>query len=93
MTFKLNAISEGYDRQIAAYHTKVGSVTNERGWHLRVVWLPDGKPEVIYSISHQDCTARITLVRFLESKNRFDTIEGQLRRGWRDRKPSLQVPE
>ena len=32
-----------------------------------MVWLPDSKPEVIYSISQADGKAGITLVRFLES--------------------------
>ena len=63
----LDRISEAYTRLVESYFPELGQVQGATDWNLRLVWLPDSKPEVIYSVSHRDGQARITLVRFLES--------------------------
>ena len=63
----LDRISEAYTRLVESYFPELGQVQGATDWNLRLVWLPDSKLEVIYSVSHRDGQARITLVRFLES--------------------------
>ena len=42
-------------------------ITAPGDWHLRLEWLPCGKPEVVYDIDYKEGTANIILTRFLES--------------------------
>ena len=66
-THLLDSLSESYDSVLEAHFPVLDPVETPSDWHLRLVWLPDGKPEVIYSINGRSSTAQITLVRFLES--------------------------
>ena len=63
----LDRISEAYTRLVGSYFPELAPLQDTSDWNLRLVWLPDSKPEVVYSISCSDGKARITLVRFLES--------------------------
>ena len=63
----LDKISKAYDQLLASYYPRAEPITEANDWHLRLVWIPDGKPEVIYSINYRHCKLSIILVRFLES--------------------------
>jgi len=63
----LDKISKAYDQFLASYYPKAKPITEANDWHLRLVWIPDGKPEVIYSINYRNSKLSIILVRFLES--------------------------
>ncbi len=63
----LDQISEAYTRLLARHFPKLKPLEGAADWHLRLVWIPDDKSEVIYSVSYRDGQAHITLVRFLES--------------------------
>ena len=63
----LHQISEAYTYLLVSHYPKVSLLEHPSDWYLRLVWMPGGRPEVIYSISQADGKAGITLVRFLES--------------------------
>ena len=63
----LDKFSKAYDQLLASYYPKVEPITEAGDWHLLLVWIPDGKPEVIYSIDFRNGKLSIILVRFLES--------------------------
>jgi len=63
----LDKISNAYDRLISSYLRRFTPITAPGDWHLRLEWLPCGKPEVIYDIKYMKGTANIILTRFLES--------------------------
>ena len=60
-------ISNAYDQLIPSYLRRFDPITAPGDWHLRLEWLPCGKPEVVYDIDHKEGTATIILTRFLES--------------------------
>ncbi len=60
-------ISNAYDQFLTSYYPKAEPITEAGDWHLLLVWIPDGKPEVIYSIDFSNGKLSIILVRFLES--------------------------
>ena len=63
----LDKISNAYDRLISSYLRRFTPITAPGDWHLRLEWLPCGKPEVVYDIKYMKGTANIILTRFLES--------------------------
>jgi hypothetical protein len=64
---KLDAVSDAYHRFLASYHPKVSPIDGEDDWHLRLEWIPDGRPEVIYDLDFRASNLSITLTRFLRS--------------------------
>jgi len=67
MVNMLDDISEAYDRLLKTYSAKFQPITANQDWHLQLTWIPDGKPEVIYSLDFRKGKLKIVLVRFLES--------------------------
>ena len=63
----LDALSAAYDRLLASHYPRFNPVAAPGDWHLRLEWLSDDAPEVIYDLDYQDGTATITLTRFLKS--------------------------
>ena len=82
----LDRISEAYTRLVESYFPELASLRGPSDWHLRLVWIPDGKPEVIYSVSCLGGTAHITLFRFLESAWR------RFQRAYRQGDEKVSVP-
>ena len=63
----LDALAAAYDRLLASHYPKFSPVAAPADWHLRLEWLPDDAPEVIYDLDYRDDSATITLTRFLKS--------------------------
>ena len=49
---RLDAISSAYDQLILSYLRRFDPITAKGDWHLRLAWIPDGQPEVIYDLDH-----------------------------------------
>ena len=49
----LDEISNAYDRLILGYLRRFDPVTAQGDWHLRLAWIPDGQPEVVYDIDYR----------------------------------------
>jgi len=63
----LTALSETFDRFLATHFPKFDPIDQPEDWHLRLLWLPDGKPETVYDLDYRDGKLSIVLTRFLES--------------------------
>ncbi len=63
----LDALAAAYDRLLASHYPKFSPVSGPGNWHLRLEWLPDDAPEVIYDLDYRDGTATFTVTRFLKS--------------------------
>ena len=68
---RLDAISAAYDRLILGYTRRVGPIKADGDWHLRLLWNPDGQPEVVYDIAYRSGQPSIVLTRFLTSARRM----------------------
>ena len=62
-----DAISAAYDRLILSYLRRFDPITANGDWHLRLAWIPDGQPEVVYDIDYRSGRPSIVLTRFLTS--------------------------
>jgi len=67
MVNMLDEISEAYDRLLKTYSPKFQPIAANQDWNLQLTWIPDGKPEVLYSLYYRKGKLKIVLVRFLES--------------------------
>ncbi len=50
---KLDEISSAYDQLILSYLRRFDPITAKGDWHLRLAWIPDGQPEVLYDIDYR----------------------------------------
>lgn len=90
MVNMLDEISEAYDRLLKTYSPKFQPIAANRNWHLQLTWIPDGKPEVIYSLDYRKGKLKIVIVRFLESawrkfwnacNHRYNKVSVEFERG------------
>ena len=72
----LDAISAAYDQLILGYTRKVRIITADGDWHLRLAWIPDGQPEVVYDLDFRSGEPSIVLTRFLTSAWRLFQQQG-----------------
>ncbi len=63
----LDAISAACDSLILGYTRRFDPITAKGDWHLRLAWIPDGQPEVVYDIDYRSGQPSIVLTRFLTS--------------------------